>query len=531
MHALIFATGYSTEMALLSEYYPTALLPLVDRPFLQHIVEILVEQGIRHFDFVLSHLPEQIEQHFGNGTRWGSTFRYHLTRHALHPYASHTLLGMDSTTPLLIGHADTLPPLHTVHDMPHDASHTPTLFAWQPGLPHHTSWEWSGWGWLTPAQLAHLPQPCDFRMATEYVMTLAQQDGKVIEITKPLRMQSYTDFMASHRQVLTKAASGLLLSGREVEEGIWLSQNVSLHPTAHLTSPVYVSTNCSIGADTQLGPHAVVGNDCIIDNGSHLAHTVIFPGSYVGQNLDLTHVIVDQSSLIDPASNTTVPVTDASLLASVSMTSMRRWLTQSMARILALFLLLGCTPFILLTMLWLKLTRQGPVCFGTDVVRLPTTTLDITWRTFRLWRFAPTSHDEDSTMPSCGSLRHFVLVFLPSLVSIVQGRLHFVGVPPRTVEEVKALPPYWQQLYVQSKLGIISEAEVYYGSHTTADEQYLAEAFYSVHAGFWHDLRLFLRYLGRLLHLTSPLSTRPPSPQVHDRIDSSTRHNGYVDKG
>ena len=512
MHALIFATGYRTEMALLNERYPSALLPLVDRPFLQHIVEILVGQGIRHFDFVLSHLPEQIEQHLGNGTRWGSTFRYHLTRHTSHPYAFHTMLRTDSTAPLLIGHADALPPLHAVCDMPHEASNTPTLFAWHPALPHNAPLAWSGWGWLAPTQLIKLPHPCDFGAFTEHVMAFAQRDGKVIETAKPLSMHSYADIMASHRQVLTKAVSGLLLSGREVEEGIWLSQNVNLHPTASLTPPVYVGKNCRVGANTRLGPHVVVGNDCILDNGSHLTHTVIFPGSYIGENLDLTNVIVDQSTLIDPESNTTVPVTDASLLASASMASIRRWLTQSMGRLLALCLLLGCAPLLLLTMLWLKLTRQGPVCFGTDAVRLPTITLDITWRTFRLWRFVSAPHDKDSTLQSCYSLRHFVLVFLPSLIAIVQGRLHFVGVPPRTVAEVKALPPYWQQLYVQSKLGVISEAEVYYGSHATADERYLAEAFYSVHAGFWHDLRLFLRYLGGLLHLISPLSTRPPSP-------------------
>lgn len=531
MHALIIATGYNPEMALLNERYPNALLPLVDRPFLQHIVEILVEQGIRHFDFVLSHLPEQIEHLLGNGTRWGSAFRYHLTRHVLHPYAFHTILGTHSTPPLLIGHADTLPPLHAVCDMPQHGSHTPTLFAWQPALPHNAPLEWSGWGWLAPSQLSLLPDPCDFGGFTEYVMALAQRDGKVIKTDTPLRMQSYADIIDSHRQALTKAVSGLLLSGREVEEGIWLSQNVSLHPTAHLTPPLYIGPNCSIGAHTRLGPHAVVGNDCILDNGSHLAHTVIFPGSYVGENLDLTNVIVDQSTLIDPESNATVPVTDTSLLASISIPPMRRWLTQSTARLLALCLLLGCAPLLLLTMLWLKLTRQGPVCFGIDAVRLPTTTLDVTWNTFRLWHFVSVPQDEDATMLSCCTLRHFVLIFLPSLVSIVRGRLHFVGVPPRTVAAVKALPPYWQQLYVQSKLGVISEAEVYYGSHATADEQYLAEAFYSVHPGFGHDLRLFLRYLGRLLHLIAPISTCPPSPQVHEKLDSSTRHDVSADKG
>lgn len=78
MVAIITATGQNSAFYGLDEYLPIPLLPLADRPFLQHVVEFLVRQGVRRFEFILSHLPEKIEARFGDGARWGCSFLYHL---------------------------------------------------------------------------------------------------------------------------------------------------------------------------------------------------------------------------------------------------------------------------------------------------------------------------------------------------------------------------------------------------------------------------------------------------------------------
>ena len=52
------------------------MLPLVDRPFVQHIIEFLVAGGIKRLDFVLGHLPDEVEARFGDGSRWGIRLTY-----------------------------------------------------------------------------------------------------------------------------------------------------------------------------------------------------------------------------------------------------------------------------------------------------------------------------------------------------------------------------------------------------------------------------------------------------------------------
>src|SRR5437764_2986305 len=113
MRAIIIATGESPGTEPLNEHYPTPLLPLVDRPFLQHVIESCVHQGIFRFDFILSHLPEKIEHFLGDGKRWGCTFTTHLVGDPLRPYRLLKILNFGDRPgeSLLLGHADRLPQL------------------------------------------------------------------------------------------------------------------------------------------------------------------------------------------------------------------------------------------------------------------------------------------------------------------------------------------------------------------------------------------------------------------------------------
>jgi len=61
MTAILIATQKWLQMQRLGERYPSALLPLMDRPFIQHIIETLVSRGCSRFEVVLSHRPEKIE--------------------------------------------------------------------------------------------------------------------------------------------------------------------------------------------------------------------------------------------------------------------------------------------------------------------------------------------------------------------------------------------------------------------------------------------------------------------------------------
>ena len=95
-----FATGQCSPM-----------MPLVDRPFIQHVVECLVDQDIKQIDFVLANHAENIEELFSDGKRWGANFQFHLARDENKPYSRvRSIISANNAGNFLVLHADTFLP-------------------------------------------------------------------------------------------------------------------------------------------------------------------------------------------------------------------------------------------------------------------------------------------------------------------------------------------------------------------------------------------------------------------------------------
>ncbi|MDA0524247.1 bifunctional sugar-1-phosphate nucleotidylyltransferase/acetyltransferase [Methanococcoides alaskense] len=70
MKAVILAAGEGTRMRPLTSSIPKVMLPVANKPMLEHIVDSAIEAGIDGFVFITGYHEEVIEQYFGNGDRW-----------------------------------------------------------------------------------------------------------------------------------------------------------------------------------------------------------------------------------------------------------------------------------------------------------------------------------------------------------------------------------------------------------------------------------------------------------------------------
>ena len=76
MKAVILSAGFGTRMRPLTYYVNKGMVPIGDKPILEHIVRKLIRQGFRHFILAVSHLGEQVRNHFENGERLGVRIEY-----------------------------------------------------------------------------------------------------------------------------------------------------------------------------------------------------------------------------------------------------------------------------------------------------------------------------------------------------------------------------------------------------------------------------------------------------------------------
>ena len=74
--AVVMAGGFGTRLRPLTEKLPKPMLPVGDRPVMEHVLEQLQKVGISRVSITTHYKPEAIVEHFGDGRRFGIDIDY-----------------------------------------------------------------------------------------------------------------------------------------------------------------------------------------------------------------------------------------------------------------------------------------------------------------------------------------------------------------------------------------------------------------------------------------------------------------------
>lgn len=414
------------------------LMPVGDRPWMQHLIEHWVEAGIREFLVVLYHRGPDIEALLRDGQRWGVRIDYRLAQSADHPLAA--LRGLQLETPLLVGSSLSLPELSSFSP---ESGHR--YGDWQ--MVDGSEWAralqipWSEWLGDTPPQ------------------------GHV-------RLQGYESLLTCNRSWLEKSWTRTP-EGREVEPGIWIGRDVVLHPTVRLQAPVAVGAHCRVGASASLGPGAVLGPGCLVEERCQVLESVVCPGTFLGPGLQVEGMVASPGELRLSGESQPIAIPDPSLLGStrVSGGRFRGWFLRALARVLG---------WLLAPLAWWSARSQAPrtvayVPWGSDA---------------SLERHLPGSDE-----PCVRIRQHFWRCFLPALSWAARGEIGLVGLHPRSAAELERLAPHARRRYLSHGPGLVSESLLQFGAGAQEAEVELAEAYQAAHPGLAYSLQLLYRYL------------------------------------
>lgn len=75
---MVLAAGVGSRLDPLTSHLPKPLVPVVNRPTMEHILDLLKQHTVTDVISNLHHLPEQIREYFGDGKRFGVNLQYHL---------------------------------------------------------------------------------------------------------------------------------------------------------------------------------------------------------------------------------------------------------------------------------------------------------------------------------------------------------------------------------------------------------------------------------------------------------------------
>lgn len=83
MKAVIMAGGKGTRLLPLTKDIPKPMVKIIDKPVLEHTIELLKKHGITEIAITLGYMPDAIVDYFGDGKKWNVDITYFIEEEPL----------------------------------------------------------------------------------------------------------------------------------------------------------------------------------------------------------------------------------------------------------------------------------------------------------------------------------------------------------------------------------------------------------------------------------------------------------------
>ncbi|HEU5065995.1 MAG TPA: sugar phosphate nucleotidyltransferase [Gaiellaceae bacterium] len=324
MKAVVMAGGEGTRLRPLTSNQPKPMVPIVGKPCMEHIVELLRSHGFEDVIVTVAFLPQAIRSHFGDGESLGLNVEYSVEESPLGTAGSVRLAAdkLDDTFLVISGDAlcdFDLGKLVKFHKK-QGAAVTIGLKSVENPLEFgivvtdddgriERFLEKPSWGQvfsdtintgvyvLEPEVLQHVPTDRPFDFSKELFPLL-------LEMGRPLygfAMDGYWQDIGNldqYRQANFDALEGhvkLTIPGIRLRGNIWLGEGVELDDLDQVEGPALISNYCRIGRDAHVGSHSVLSSSVTLLEGARTVRSVVDASTHIGRGALVEGAIVGRS--------------------------------------------------------------------------------------------------------------------------------------------------------------------------------------------------------------------------------------------
>ena len=310
MRAVILAGGEGTRLRPLTLSVPKPVVPVVDRPFLRHQLDLLASAGVRDVVFSVAYRPERVEAVFGDGSAFGVKIRYavedtplgtggavrnalellddrtivmngdvltdvdlaQLVRRHEQQQASATILLTPVPNPSAYGLVET------------DASGRVLRFREKPKPEEITTDTINAGIYILETRVIDLiPPAVNYSIERSFFPTLLGRGDVVfgpvhrgywIDIGTPEKyLQVHRDILGGRFRVALEA---------EARSGGFVARGARIADGARLEAPFFVGPGCEIEAGASVGPDAALAEGVRVRAGARVRDSVLWKGVEAG---------------------------------------------------------------------------------------------------------------------------------------------------------------------------------------------------------------------------------------------------------
>jgi len=319
MQCVVLAAGEGKRMRPLTAKRPKVMLPLANRPMMEHLVLATRDTGITEFVFVVGYGEREIRKHFGDGSTWGIHIEYAPQRHqqgtADAVRAARELVSGD----FLVMNGDMILKSEDIAALSRKPA--PCMSISTTDHPQDFGVVLAENGLITSLEEksqrpqsdlinagAYLFSPEIFNLIDEVRQSprgeLELTDALAVLITeKKLHAHHLSYWMdVGHPWDMLDANATLMETIQQknngtIEGGVSLKGSVIIGEGTVIKSGTYIEGPCIIGKNCRIGPHAYIrgatciGDECHIGHCSELKNSIIMNGTkiphfnYVGDSV------------------------------------------------------------------------------------------------------------------------------------------------------------------------------------------------------------------------------------------------------
>lgn len=319
------AGGEGTRLRPLTSNAPKPMLPLVNRPMMEHIIDLLKQHGITEIVVTVAFMPNAIRNHFGDGSEFGVHMVYASEETPLGTAGSvrNAMSELDDTFLVISGDVLTDVDLSALIQEHVDRKALATI------------------------GLVRVENPL------EYGIVISNEDGSIERfLEKPTWGQVFSDtinsgiyvleprifdwiaadtpvdfssdvfpalleagegvfgfigegywedvgtldaYLRAHKDILDGKVS-VGIPGFELSDGVYVGEGAEINPGAILKGPAVIGDNCFVDSGVHLGEYSVIGTGVRMRRDGEIERTVIHENAYIGEAVKMRGTVVGRAS-------------------------------------------------------------------------------------------------------------------------------------------------------------------------------------------------------------------------------------------
>jgi len=357
MKAMILAAGKGTRVRPITYTIPKPLIPILQKPVMEFLLELLRNHGFTEIMVNVSHLANEIENYFRDGQKFGVDLAYSFEGKIVDGNLVGEAVGsaggmrriqdfspfFDDTFVVLCGDAlidldltaavkwhkqkgsiativmktvprDEVPSYGVVVT---DDEGRVKAFQEKPSVEEALSTNINtGIYIFEPEVLNYIPSGVEYDIGSQLFPKLVEIGAPFYAI--PMEFEwvdigKVPDYWGAIRSVLLGEIKNVQIPGHQVRPGVYTGLNVSVNwDKVDITGPVYIGGMTKIEDGAKIVGPAMIGPNCWVCSGATIENSVIFDWSRLGPGIRLVDKLVFGRYCVDKT-GATINVQDAGL--------------------------------------------------------------------------------------------------------------------------------------------------------------------------------------------------------------------------